>query len=148
MTAEADFWPSPGHTKKRGREERAKRMRERGVFTMCMHTHTEKYTTKMIRKQRQLQQRSSQNVKILLSFAHCLLSSKQVCGMFFMLQTHKMGEVDRQPHETPDRLCKKKLERTELSRQSHGLSVTYISSQFLLLSFSSALLSLLTKAEN
>lgn len=93
-------------------------MRERGVFTMHMHTHTE-----MIRKQRQLQRRVSQSVRILLSFAHCLLSSKGVCSLFFVLQTHKMGEVDRQPHETPDRLCKKKPERTELSRQSHGLSV-------------------------
>lgn len=39
MTAEADFWPSYGHTKKRGREESAKRMRERGVFTMRTCTH-------------------------------------------------------------------------------------------------------------
>lgn len=130
MTAEADFWPSYGHTKKRGREESAKRMRERGVFTVRMCTHTETYTTKVIGKQRQLQQRASQNVKILLSLTHCPLSSEGLCSLFFMLQTHKMAEVDPQPHETPDRLCKKKLERTELSRESHGLSVTSPHSSF------------------
>lgn len=119
------------------------------------HPHTERKTDrhirKMIRKQRQLQQRASQSVKIPLVFIHYPFLLHGALKHVPLCHRHRqemgvghIGEVDPQPHETPDKVSMKKLERTELSRQSRWHPLTVPSVEFFFCFVKSAL----TKAED